>query len=1241
MLSIEILDLVKYDNVKNITSSEYFSADEYAHSMFDTKYCTKWDENGDVITDTNVPYTKIETPADVFWRVASGLASMEATKELQELYRDRWFALMWLGWFRPGGSVLAGVGAASLKSLLNCTTLPLSKDSLEGINKLDYDIMKCAAFRQGLGFDGSILRPRGAKVNNAAEESTGTVPWICKLVDNGEWVGQKGRKPAILVSLKDHHPDIYEFIAAKSEKGILENANISVQISNKFIEAVKNNAQWELYFEFEEGSKYERISKVVPAKELFDLIAEQAYKHAEPGVQYIDLLREGSMVHQIFLDTGDGRFKIISTNAPVIGSSMVATKEGLFCIEDLYEKGIASVLVDTKHTDNIDQYSYGKVSFKEATFNKYDNQPLYNVTLSNGRVLSCNDVHEWLTVRGYVKTKDLTTTDKILLPSDGIWTNNLSKEDKGSSSYKDGLLVGWFVGDGFYTNLVDTWLNPKSETTINKRRKGVGFIWSIGEEAIFDIFKNKYKELVGKDFTYIRDRGTCYETRTAHKKIYDWLLDLGFDGTNKYIVPKRCFTDRVFAAGFLAALLGSDGYVPTPESNSSIILTTVSEELANKVAILASAFGIYTSIKQSIQHPCTYTVAGEEKLSNCKKYRYDVSFGNYGSKLRLFNRVGIFHTEKFKKLDSYLSKGLEKYPTNLYVDVLNVEDTGDFTTMYCGVVPEIHGLVIDGVLSSNCSEKSLPPYGVCNLLSPNHAMFSVDEEEYKQELAFIVPYMVRLSDNVVSYELYHKLSPLQEQAWILEQTREIGMGITNIHGWLLKQDLAYDSDEAIQKVGEFFKYYSYNVFKASMALGDEKGNAPAFNLVADKQAFMGSSYFRNIVNEFFGGDCTKISFMRNMAHMSVAPTGSLSSTFPIPCFSYGVEPFTGPYWWRRTRAIDKGKYTHYFIIPDKIKQYVLGKLDKSSEEYEVLNAFPGSVFDDDGLIGISLAAIIDNNLPKGFFKPSHYIDPLQKVKLMGAIYKWVDAAISCTYNLPASATVKDVENIYMEAYNYGVRAVSVYVDGSREGILIFEDPKTNAAAYEKKQAGTCDASERPLGIVPNCAPKRPKELPCDIFYTSIKGEMWTVLVGLLDGKPYEVFCGTSEDLYLPKTCSNGIIRKQGKGKYELDVVIKRSPVVYKDLASILMTDGQKGMTRLLSLALRHGALPKYIVEQLKKTNGSISDFSTAISRVLSKYVDAYVLSGEDSKCPNCGELSLVNVEGCIKCVLDCGYSRCS
>lgn len=198
-------------------------------------------------------------------------------------------------------------------------------------------------------------------------------------------------------------------------------------------------------------------------------------------------------------------------------------------------------------------------------------------------------------------------------------------------------------------------------------------------------------------------------------------------------------------------------------------------------------------------------------------------------------------------------------------------------------------------------------YSVCNLLSIDMEMFSTDKEEYKKQLSEIVPYLVRLSDNVVEYELKNNLSPVQEQKEILKRLREIGMGFTNLHGWLLKDDIQYDSDEAIKRTENFIKWYAYYVFTTSMELGKEKGNAPAFDEVADKSALMKSTYINNIVNEFFDGDISKVSHMRNMAHMSVAPAGSLSNSFPVPCISSGIEPIIGPYYWRRTRAFRKGE----------------------------------------------------------------------------------------------------------------------------------------------------------------------------------------------------------------------------------------------------------------------------------------------------------------------------------------------
>jgi len=824
-----IKDYENYIKNKTITAEEYFHNDKYAVDIFNTKYAQN--VNG-----------KLETPAETFWRVAKNAALMEKENK-QQKYANIFFDLLWDGWFRAGGSIIASLGINKKCSTMNCTTLPIAEDTLEAIGQCEYETMKCAAWRQGIGIDFSNLRPRGSKVANAAEESTGVIPWMDKINRIGDYVGQKGRKPALLESLIISHPDIEEFIECKNNLKQINNANISVQITNEFMKAVENDTEWELSFTI---NNKERISKKVSAKKLFNKIATQAFKSAEPGIQYRDLLQNALMYKAIYDETKDKKFLPHSSNA--------------------------------------------------------------------------------------------------------------------------------------------------------------------------------------------------------------------------------------------------------------------------------------------------------------------------------------------------------------------------------------------------CSEKFMAPYSVCNLSSINMGMFSIKKEDYQKELESIIPYIVRFADNIIEYELKYNLSPIPQQKEIVTLLREIGLGITNVHKWLLNQELPYDSDEAIKVIEDFMSYYAYIVFKSSIELGKEKGNAPAFELLKDKKSLMNTTYCRNIVNKFFEGDINKVTHMRNMAHMSIAPSGSISSVFPTPCLSSGIEPLISHYYWRRTRAVDKGKYTYYFIIPDEIKKFLINYIRKQ-EKYDeqdiaLLENFNGSVLDDDGTIGKKYIKIFEKYLPADFLKPAHKIDPLQKVKLMSSIYKWIDASISCTFNLPTSATVKDIEEIYYKAYEKGVRAVSVYVDGSREGILIFDDPMTH-----KKKYGEIIDTE---GIVTKTAPKRPEVLPCDIHHCMIKGQKWLVLIGLFNSEPYEVFAGESDDIYLPKTVKNGSIIKKSKGIYSLVTKIRNAEIEFKNIANLLMNGEQRALTRLISTSLRHGVPREFIIEQLKKASKDLTEFAVVVSRVLSMYAGKQI-SYKDL-CPICKE-PMMKEEGCLKCY-NCNYSKC-
>lgn len=819
-------------------TEEYFKNNIMALDVFNAKYAHP-KQSGE-----------LEDVSEVFRRVCEILGKDEHT-----IIRNTWYDDMMDGWYRPGGSIISGVGSPEVVSLANCTTIPLLGDSIKDIMKCMSDTMHCAAKRQGLGVEMSPLRPAKAKVNNAAIESTGTVPWMSFLNSMGQYVGQKGRLPAILLSLNVSHPDIEAFCTSKSDLDSIKNANISVQITDDFMVAVANDADWNLEFE----TRHEKISKTVKAKDLFTLISKQARDHAEPGVQFIDAARAGSIIHQIYLATGDERFKIVSTNA--------------------------------------------------------------------------------------------------------------------------------------------------------------------------------------------------------------------------------------------------------------------------------------------------------------------------------------------------------------------------------------------------CSEKFLAAYGCCMLGSLNMGMFPISEKEYKPLLQEKVFNLVRMIDNAITYEIEEKRYGVIEQKEIMELTREIGLGFTNLHQWFINASVQYDSDEAINMIDTFMKWYAYYAFAASQALAIEKGPAKAYEeLNFTNQDLMGSSFFRNIVDEFYEGNPKLVGPLRNLALMSIAPTGSLSLIFPRACISSGAEPCM-PAHWRKTRAMSKGEYEWYFILPGFIKDELLENINNvmgadATEDLAFIMNVGEATPDNGGELGIEVLRIIEEYLGKGTFKPAHDIDPLQKVKMMSRIYQWVDAAVSTTYNVPERTTAEEIEEIYMEAWLQGVRAVSVYREGSREGILVFDPPQSK----DVKKTSYCE--QRPEDIVFTCAPKRKMDMPCEIHHCKVQGKSWIALVGMHNNYPYEVFAGEChEDMYVPQTVKDGILRKAG-AKYSLIVPIRRSEVEYKDVASVFMNANYRALTRMISLSLRHGVRPAFITDQLKKADEGLTEFSSVVSRVLNKYMNKldYDFLNKKSKegeaCQFCGSTDWTHVGGCLICANCQRGSRC-
>lgn len=266
---------------------------------------------------------------------------------------------------------------------------------------------------------------------------------------------------------------------------------------------------------------------------------------------------------------------------------------------------------------------------------------------------------------------------------------------------------------------------------------------------------------------------------------------------------------------------------------------------------------------------------------------------------------------------------------------------------------------------------------------------------------------------------------------------------------------------------------------------------------------------------------------------------------------------------------------------------------------------------------------LDKNLLQLLFEKSPWygstandIDWVKRVEIQSIIQKYVTHSISSTINLPEDVSLEAVSEIYMESWKKGLKGITVYRDGSRSGVLVSTNNNSN-----NKDIDSFNQHD---------APKRPKELKCNIHTTVSKGVKWNVLVGLLEDKPYEVFAVP----YFTQI-EHGTLVKIKKGRY--DLVTDKGETYSEDITSEMNSE-QEAITRLTSTALRHGANIKFIVEQLNKSYGDITSFSKAISRVLKRYIP----DGSKStvSCNDCGSSNVIFEEGCNKC-LDCGSSACS
>ena len=527
-------------------------------------------------------------------------------------------------------------------------------------------------------------------------------------------------------------------------------------------------------------------------------------------------------------------------------------------------------------------------------------------------------------------------------------------------------------------------------------------------------------------------------------------------------------------------------------------------------------------------------------------------------------------------------------------------------------------------ISTNpCAEIPLSAHDSCRLISINLKNFVKEpftSGAYFDYTHFIdtVSMAMRLSDDLVELEAEQlskiiKIADTRDEKRLWSKLRKAcldgrrtGLGTHGLADALACLCLGYDSDKGLETVEKIYSTLRNEAYEESARLAEERGSFPVFNWEKEKN----NAFIKRLPPRI--RKMLAATGRRNISILTNAPTGSVSIMSQT---SSGLEPvFRNSYVRRRKLNHNEKNIAADFIddVGDRWLEYRV--LHHNVQEWYNLQADRSDELE----------------LPE-FFVESNQIDWAQRVRIQAVIQQNIDHAISSTINLPKNTAPEVVGNLYLQGWKEGLKGITVYVEGSRSGVLV-----TNKDIQSKQNSKD--------NFPQNGAPFRPEVLDCDIHHTTIKGEKWTILVGLYNNKPYEVLGGLANLIEIPKRQTAGRLTKhQFKTKtnrYDLTFGVDDDTTVVRDIVKVYDNPNESAFTRMISLALRHGSPPRLLVEQLLKDKDSdMFSFARCVARILKNYITDGEPAG-DKACPSCeAEEGLVYQDGCITCS-QCGYAKC-
>jgi len=1176
-------------------------------------------------------------------RIADDIASNEKDKEL---WSQKFLSILENFKFVPGGRIISNSGT-NIKgtTYINCFVSGFqgeNQDSMEGIMselKRQAMILKSEG---GYGFCCDVMRPRGGFIAGIANESPGSVRMLDmwntqsdvitagsgKKSSNKE-AKQKIRKGAQMVTMSCWNPSIEEFITAKQTPGRLDKFNMSVLITDDFMKAVIENKEWNLIFpDFDKDKEtYDKlwdgdIKKWIlngypiktwktynNANDLWDIIMKSTYNRNEPGVLFVDTMNR--------LNNLSYCEYISATNPSLRKGTKVLTSDGIFNIDELENKKFKVKTIDGVWSD-AECFLSGK------------NKKLYKITLSNNKEIFATKEHKWPVELkgggwGKITTNNLKKGNILPFPkNEKIGLTN----DSEYLTEEYGFMLGWLYGDGWIHN--------------SENRKSYGFLFSKDEKYLSEKILNSVNSLK-KEKSNLRDccDGT-FDFSTGSNELIDKFTNIyGIDDNGE--IPNIIWkSNDSFIYGFIDGIFSADGCVS--DKTNRVILTNKNKKVLDSISSILSFYGIKSYIlKSNIKNP---------SFPNHKKYdkeyiRYDLLMDWYNAN-NFGNIFKLSHLNKQKKLQNIIDRKLNRKPNLLdKISIKSVVETELYEDVWdIRVYDDTHTFYISDCITGNCGEQILPTGGVCLLGNLNLTQFINDKRndwDY-DKLGEIIPIAIRFMDNVNDLTYV----PLPEQKENLINKRRIGLGILGYGSALLMMKKRYGGDEALELTEKLMSFISNKAYQSSSLLAQEKGSF----LLYDANKYLQSNFLKILSKETI--DMIKKFGIRNSHLLSVQPTGNSSIYANVA--SGGLEPV---FLFEYIRTIIQPYPPEGLHLPENIdwsgmKFGVPGvsgihqewKWIKEGDENMLKTQFNGIVYKYDrgrGLLKESpvkdygvkyLEDLGEWDSKANWASNINNLKIYEHINTMKIISRYIDSAMSKTINLPTDYKFEDFKNVYLELYkSETIKGGTTYRAGTMATVIKKKDEEEISILNNEE----------------NNVPKRPKVLDCDVIRFTNKGEKWIGFIGILKGKPYEVFTGLAESFVIPSWIEKGQIRKE-KIKNKEDILISRYDFIYVDKEGyeVIMTGLNRSFSptywnigKMTSALLRHHIhLPSVIeiIDSLNLDGDTMGTWKKGMTRMLKRYVKDDKENGENS-CPNCGSTNLVYKENCISC-LDCQWSKC-